>query len=434
MTTKFEINQQIVTKDHGEITLYHRSDHKNPRWQARIRINGESKQKRLSTKTTDYVKALMIATEFYEALAENFRAIGSLDSRSLEDVAQSWLFHLEKSSVAKNVVDEFRSRLFNYPVRFWGTTNVARIRERDLQQFITWRKNNGLKKKNPSAATIKRDLVPLKQLFDYAWGEGYMPEKLSFKKLAVENKSRPAFLENEWLTLVDKLDDWVNKLKQPNNKRHYRDRIYLKYYVLILGLTGIRPGTEASSISWSSMRQERFEHADTLAWVIEVRGKTGMRTVIADVALNNYVHDLKHFRKKELKEMKKSLDKNEPIFCHENGQPILCFRSGFSSFLKEYKLLKNEHGESRVPYSLRHTYATRMINNRRNHWDIARNMGTSVQMLEKTYVKGNYKITAESLIEAKDNREAEKIHVIGATLPSKLPTVRPSYVSLSPVD
>jgi integrase len=46
---------------------------------------------------------------------------------------------------------------------------------------------------------------------------------------------------------------------------------------------------------------------------------------------------------------------------------------------------EDSHGDRRSIYSLRHTYATFRIQEGVNHYILAKNMGTSVEMLEKHY-------------------------------------------------
>ena len=54
----------------------------------------------------------------------------------------------------------------------------------------------------------------------------------------------------------------------------------------------------------------------------------------------------------------KRLNLEEPIFCHPNGRPIGSFKKGFQQVLDEAGVLRGSDGKKRVPYSLRHTYAT----------------------------------------------------------------------------
>ena len=55
------------------------------------------------------------------------------------------------------------------------------------------------------------------------------------------------------------------------------------------------------------------------------------------------------------------LNLEEPIFCHPNGRPIESFKKGFEQVLDEAGVLRGSDGKKRVPYSLRHTYATMRI-------------------------------------------------------------------------
>ena len=55
--------------------------------------------------------------------------------------------------------------------------------------------------------------------------------------------------------------------------------------------------------------------------------------------------------------------------------------------LREAGVLHASDGKKRVPYSLRHTYATMRIAEGVNVFQLATNMGTSVEMLEDFYGK-----------------------------------------------
>ena len=119
MRKKYETNQQILTKDHGQIVLYQRSDHKNPKWQVRIKIDGSTGYTIQSTRTSDVMKATLVATDQYQALVDKFRSTGSTQTRPFSK--------------------------------------------------IEWRKTHGRHMQTPSLSTIKRDIVPLKGLFRYAY-------------------------------------------------------------------------------------------------------------------------------------------------------------------------------------------------------------------------------------------------------------------------
>ena len=99
--------------------------------------------------------------------------------------------------------------------------------------------------------------------------------------------------------------------------------------------------------------------------------------------VERYVDRLQAFRSEEVGK----LNRDEPIFCHSDGKPIGSFKKGFEQALDEAGVLYGSDGEKRVPYSLRHTYATMRISESVSVFQLAANMGTSVGMIENFYGK-----------------------------------------------
>ena len=65
--------------------------------------------------------------------------------------------------------------------------------------------------------------------------------------------------------------------------------------------------------------------------------------------------------------------------------PIASFKRGFRETLD--KAVYGPDASVRVPYSLRHTYATMRLSERVSVFQLAANMGTSVEMLDDFYGK-----------------------------------------------
>lgn len=76
----------------------------------------------------------------------------------------------------------------------------------------------------------------------------------------------------------------------------------------------------------------------------------------------------------------------ENVFCHASGAPVGSFKGGFQRALKEAGVLFAFDGKKRVPYSLRNTYATMRLAEGVSVFQVAANMGTSVETLEEFYV------------------------------------------------
>ena len=137
-------------------------------------------------------------------------------------------------------------------------------------------------------------------------------------------------------------------------------------------------------------RQIRFAD-DLKSVVMRVSGKTGAREILGmertvnalkAIAYRNYcvktIDDLITLTKTSTEFIFRTSDKINPI-----GS----FQRTFSIFLKENNLLVDPKTEQkRVFYSLRHTYATlALTNDNVPIHTLARQMGTSVLMIEKHY-------------------------------------------------
>ena len=66
--TTFEIDQETYKKEFGNIILYRRPDHKNPRWNCRIQIHGSTGYVRKSCRSTDKEAAIRFADNLYKSL------------------------------------------------------------------------------------------------------------------------------------------------------------------------------------------------------------------------------------------------------------------------------------------------------------------------------------------------------------------------------
>ena len=148
-------------------------------------------------------------------------------------------------------------------------------------------------------------------------------------------------------------------------------------YVELVLATGMRPGTETRNLRWRDL--EWFEHSDGKTYArLRVRGKTGERTLI----VGNWAG--KHFDRLCLP-WKRNPD--APIFALPNGEQPKDMHGAFERCLRhnDLKLLNDSSGRTRTLYSLRHTYATAAILGGTDLHTLARQMGTSVAMLERHY-------------------------------------------------
>jgi len=120
-----------------------------------------------------------------------------------------------------------------------------------------------------------------------------------------------------------------------------------------------------------------------------VNGKTGGRWLIAKHSLLPVLERL-HSRQKDIshKDFDSVLGRHSAyLFRSSDLRRPYSFNGLFGRLLKACGLLKNTAGEARTLYSLRHTYATMELLGGTDIHTLARQMGTSVLMLERHYSK-----------------------------------------------
>jgi integrase len=162
---------------------------------------------------------------------------------------------------------------------------------------------------------------------------------------------------------------------------HWRERFVLQQYVLLLSNSGIRIG-EMRGVTWDDVSS--VDSDDGKLIIIKVNGKTGMREVVCNPGSEVYLQRLYDLRQNELGGVAPAL--TEPVFINPHtGAPITSFKVGFNSMVKSCGVPIVKDGMNRTIYSLRHFYGTQRLRGNINPYILAKNMGTSVEMIEKFY-------------------------------------------------
>lgn len=261
----------------------------------------------------------------------------------------------------------------------------------------------GTKTGTMSPNTVQRIQNDVRNFLTWCVEQGYLNQLPTFPRVNSEKSRRPHFNDREWRKLTRNLREFV----KVTNRKTLRERIMLVNYVLILANTGIRTG-EARNLKWRDVREVGSGEGKPKNVVLTVKGKTGEREVVSRTP------DIKQYFQRLLRLRLAEIDESQPdpdglIFCHKDGSAVGSFKKSFQTLLKKCGLERDSFGRPRTIYSLRHTYATFRLHEGVNHLVLARNMGTSVQMLEQYYGHTSNLAMSEELTKGKKpSDKAEK--------------------------
>ena len=297
--------------------------------------------------------------------------------------------------------------------KFWheycGKRLIEKVDNALLRDYVDWRRdyyhrmpanlrprNHSL---NPSDKTLEWETTHALTVLKWATERGYrgnlpMP---SFRHKAQRATTRPSFSIAEYNKLYKQLrrDIWDAKHKPPQHKYTHE---MLRDYVLILANSGLRVG-EANNLRESDLVEIEDDTGRKL-YGFNVMGKTGKRFVVLRAGARRYVDRCLERNSRWHAEWDRAADENKKqhnrkraqhddwLFRMSDGNKIITLIDQFNLVLKRAGITKNADGEKFTLYSLRHFYAVQMLRKGKvNVFDVARNMGTSVQIIESYYGK-----------------------------------------------
>ena len=217
---------------------------------------------------------------------------------------------------------------------YFKNKDISLIDENNISEYLSYLKNN----KNLSARSIERHLTTIRNFYKYLVKMNII--KVDITK-NIDNLKIGRHLPNVLsFDEVDKLMDI-----QLNNPFNYRTKAMLE---LIYG-SGLRV-SELVSLTLNDI--------DLYNSTILVNGKGSKERI---VPLGDYAKAYleKYLTQRSLLLKKKNGDPDE-LFLNNHGKPIT--RNGFNYLLNE--LLKEKHINKKItPHTLRHSFATHMLDN-----------------------------------------------------------------------
>lgn len=326
--------------------------------------HGERKRKSFSGTTKQEVKKKMTdyIADFEKEIIESDES-----KKILQKSMQSWLQVFKFPPVEQTTYDRCESSAQNQIYPLLGEKAVGDITSADIKYLINYWMNKGY-----AFTTVKKAYVLLNEYFRYLFKEELisknpmanieMTKKSNF--LSAQNKENLPTNETITIFTAEEIELFKKECFRcwGTGKRFYQQAAA---YILMLN-TGLRTGEILGLLNSDIDLENRVMHIQRGVKEISKRngieiekgreikvGKTKSATSNRTVPLNQTAIDM-------IKDLREEMyfDEDTPLVCDENGdftKPVN-FRKRF------YRILKAAGIETKGLHSLRHTFATNLVN------------------------------------------------------------------------
>jgi integrase len=379
------VNENLAHARNGEVVLYKRGDSK--RWQARFKLK-DLKWHRVATKHVNIQFAAETACEAYDRARFLYDEKIPITSKRFDSVADIAVDEMEKqlkAGVGKSVYNDYISVIKKYLKPFFGAKAINTIGYEEIKKYSDWRTVQ--MKKPPVASTVTTHISAFNRVFDCAVERGWIAaaQVPKMKNNGEKGVAREAFSLSEYKSLTSFMPKWAQKGHTAKTREM---RELLRDYVLILVNTGMRHGTETKDLKWRDIEWITKNKEQYLQ--ITVTGKVGKRQLIARHNTEDYLiriqqrqSNIAHLEFDTL--LKRKL--NEDVFKLRSGETTANLSQTFNNLMRDSGLdADRDVKQRRSLYSLRHTYAhLALLKERMDVYTLAKQMGTSVKMIEQHY-------------------------------------------------
>jgi integrase len=389
------LDQEPVKLLDGAVTLYKRPN--SHQWQCRFKLSTGAWHS-ASTGSDQLAEATTQAIAVYETVKVKLASDLAIKTRTFRQLATQELAAAARvvhANPNKRTHADYIHIFTKYLIPFFGAYQINDITQEVVDDYVAWRISQ--MGKEPKSYTQRRHAGLYKRVIQHARAQGLIHQNRTVPLLEVAGEkpeARPAFNQQEVNYLLEYMRDWERFGR--NQRSNHMRRLCRVYVEFLLG-TGIRQGTESMPIRWKSLQWHWIgEQRYLRVWV---SGKTGPRYLIA-----------KHFVVEALERLIKwqalpypNLDAviqaklDRRVFVFPAGDAPHSLDSVFERLMIESNLLKDATGKNRTLYSLRHTYATFRLADGIDIHTLAKQMGTSVGMIERHYSKLTPMMSAERL-------------------------------------
>ena len=378
----------------GKLHIHKRADGRSDFYVGRTFVNG--KQIQQSSKTTNLVKAKKILSDWYDELKfQKKYNILFHDSTVKVSIIEFLKWNDTTTSIGRVTRKGYRDH-FNLIMKFKDLMSLKMnaVRETDIEKFINWRINRAKAQgKVLRGKTLEGNLTALAKFFNWAVKNGLRKKKLGNLKKLLDTKlrkqktERGGFRKEQYNHLL-KISRKRIKEGATAQLRFSRQRLH---QFIIMGVSSGLRVDESINLNWEDLTfvdrnknvrqiQQEIQLQDDERYYLKINvriSKTGQRTVISTSS--------GYFAMQRL--MKLYKDYGRKITGIIWG--VKSFREGINSLLLEAGLKTEKRGDEIIKYdskSLRNTHIQIMLDKGISSIRIAKNCGTSTQMIDSNYM------------------------------------------------
>lgn len=380
-------------------------------WSATFCIDGQWQTKKpISLGTIDFNEACEVARDKYAAMSGRgieaiirpyARAKPTVESKPMLGndfavFADKAVATLEGKRDEAKAVNSGKAKNFTEIIRRvrdlkekWGGSDITKLTEHMLNDWIKaeYRLANG---NEASRSTLGN----LDWAFLHVWTEAAdakIVERRSrphINKKVREDKKTRAFIDHEAVLRLGRLmtTAWVNTPPVDGRSHSVDAKRTFRCYVAMLACTGIRAGLEANRVRIGYVR---FMHQEDKEFIIiHVEPRQGKRTEGRDVIVyeGNEAFDIRRLLTEQIAVRRdQGATARDYLFARPDGS-FYDYRDIWADVTRQADCKVDPMtGEARVPYSLRHYFATECIARGLTVPMVAEWLGTSSEMIDKHY-------------------------------------------------
>ncbi len=376
------------------LIIFRRGDVQHNRWYCRMKVPKEDRYKTISLKTSDMTEAKDKAYDHDAELRFKVKHEMPVFNRQFSQVAKEFSDR-QKDRADVGQITHHRWRVIDSHIRsqlnrYIGNTQISLIGPDRWKDYPIWRQKNGKgrSRDHVSDATIRSEMGTFRSIMMFAAGKQYIRDSQVFKgKLPLSKVSREEFTPQEYRKLHTFARSWI---KEGRHEMHILCRTVTYNFILVMTNTGMRP-SEAKNLRWQDVSIQT-DKQDRQFVRMAVRGKGKHRNLVASSNVATYFE--------RIREISKATKPEDFVFTTTEGKPAKTLYHGLvEKLLIDSDLQNSSSGSRRSTYCFRHTYATFRLTEGVDVYFLAKQMGTSVKMIEDHYGHVNPVKNAERILQ-----------------------------------